>query len=464
MEIETCFSRGVCSHRPLLRLRTVLRLALGVVLWVATAERVMAADLQRELEAASQAVLGVQEKLEQEINEGNLAQANQRLLAVFPKEKRTPAQTLVLANMLYGVDAKLSYAMHKQVAEELPNEPLAQLEWAMEQHRAGEHAGALAAYEIYSKANPDFAPVHGLAADCLIHLGRTREAVSRWQQSEQARSGSLERLESIVCDVNKDPGQEQRRARLCAKASTDVDAAVELIALDLDFERDWWNRGPHRGHLAHDLGLLKKLPANPRLKAAQCAAECLLKEEPSAGVIREVLQRHGFLIDPSQTLPADGALLSAMLNASINAEVFTREEARRRFGDRLRELAKGSKDASLHNVVAYLYRGTDTMPAIEQEAWDATHDARFAAGYLAEQAGRKALRPGDPLLERALREFPENSFVLRIAVSVNDPPDEKLLVQAIKAEYRHFSVAGFISRPGARVLRGYFEVLGKTLK
>jgi predicted RNA polymerase sigma factor len=79
------------------------------------------------------------------------------------------------------------------------------LEWAMEQHRAGEHAGALAAYDAYSKQHRQYAPVHGLAADCLIRLGRTREAASRWKESENATEGTLVKLESLVCEIYKDP-------------------------------------------------------------------------------------------------------------------------------------------------------------------------------------------------------------------------------------------------------------------
>jgi hypothetical protein len=76
---------------------------------------------------------------------------------------------------------------------------------------------------------------------------------------------------------------------------------------------------------------------------------------------------------------------------------------------------------------------------------------------------RKSLKPGDPLLERALREFPDNSFVVGMALSLKDVPDEKLLVQAIQAEYRHFSIAGLFPRPSARPLRSYFQKLAKTM-
>jgi hypothetical protein len=50
-----------------------------------------------------------------------------------------------------------------------------------------------------------------------------------------------------------------------------------------------------------------------------------------------------------------------------------------------------------------------------------------------------------------------------MALSLKDVPDEKLLVQAIQAEYRHFSIAGLFPRPSARPLRSYFQKLAKTM-
>ena len=440
---------------------SVLRLVVCVVFAVAicAGRAATRASFEEELQIASQTLMGAAQKSEEEMNAGKVQAANERLLGIFPKGTRTPAQMLALGNMLYGIDAKLSYALHKQAAREVPREPLVQLEWAMEQHRAREYEGAVAAYEVFSKASPDFAPVHGLMADCLIRLGKTREAVVRWQQSERARTGTLERFEHLVCEVYKDPGQEERRAVLCAKALTNAEAAVELVAQDVNFELDWWIRGPHRRHLLYDVVLLRNFPRTPRVKAAHCAAELMLQKEPTAETVRQVLSRHGFLIDNEATLSADGALLSAMLAALIETELFSREEARRQFGGRIRELAKNSKDANLHTVVASLYIGTDEMASIEREAWEKTGDWRFAAGYLSEVLAKKALKADDPLLERALRDFPENSLVMVAAMRLKGVSDEKLLVQAIKAEYRHFSG----ERPSARLLREYFQVLARTL-
>jgi hypothetical protein len=407
----------------------------------------------------------VLEQVGQQLEEGQFDPANQRLLAFFPPSGRTTAQTLALANTLYGVDAKLSYRLHKQAAQELPQEPLVLLEWAMEQHRAGEYAGALEVYNAYSKAHPQFAPVHGLAADCLIRLGRTSEAVARWQESERAHDGSLETLESLVCEVYRDPSLEQQRAALRTRAQQgDTGAAVRLMALDGRYEHDWWNNGPNRAHLEHDLPLLQNLPPGPRINAARCAAECLLKPEPTAQEIRAILNRYGCLVDPQKTLPSDASLLSLMLGVAIDSDALTRKQARQQFGDALRLRASSSSDPSLFNVLAYLFLDTEPLADIEKQAWEATHDPRFAAGYLTERLKRKSLDQKDPILSQALQQCPEDSWITLTAIAVSTSPDEKLLVQAIKAEYRHFSSApDLVLRPSARPLRRYFVELARVL-
>jgi tetratricopeptide (TPR) repeat protein len=440
-------------------------LGCGMLLLLSGARSSGGDDFQAELVRASSTLASVQEGLEQQVHEGKLAQANQQLLETFPKDKRTPAETLAMANMLYGMDAQLSYALHKEVAQQLPDEPLAVLEWAMEQHRAGDYTGALESYNKYSKTHPQFAPVHGLAADCLIHAGKTREAVARWQESEKAREGSLETLESLVCEVHRDPTLEQRRADLFSKARQgDVDAAVRLVALDCKYERDWWNNGPNRANLEQDFRLLQTLPTHPRIKGALCVGECMLKEEATAKDVEAILKRHGYLVDPQRTLPSDAVILSLMLGATVDAGVLSPSQARERFGDVLRDKARNSRDADLHNVVAYLYAKTESMAEIEKQAWEATNDPRFAAGYLTERLKRKSLTSEDPLLAKALHQFPEDSWILLAAIAVSGSPSEDLVVRAIKAEYRHFSCGpGLILRPSARPLRAYFAALGRML-
>ena len=109
----------------------------------------------------------------------------------------------------------------------MPNEPSVQYEWALEQHRARKYAEAADLYQKYIAAHPNFAPVYGLRAECLLRQGKTAEAIARWNQSEQASEGTPEDAESLICEVNGGPSPDQRRCELLAKAQTgDIESAI----------------------------------------------------------------------------------------------------------------------------------------------------------------------------------------------------------------------------------------------
>jgi len=66
----------------------------------------------------------------------------------FPIETRDAALYFALGNMLYAHHFDLSYAMHRTAWEMDRGNPYVELEWALQQQRAGDCEGALAAYRI----------------------------------------------------------------------------------------------------------------------------------------------------------------------------------------------------------------------------------------------------------------------------------------------------------------------------
>ena len=418
----------------------------------------------REARAAITPALQAAEKL---VVEGRLDEANQKLLAVFPAESRSAAQVLTLGNVLFSQAPKLSYELHKRAAKELPDEPNVILEWAMEQHRVGEYAGAAASYQQFAKANPRYAPVHGLLAECLLRTGKTREAVDAWQRSEEARQGTIEQFESLVCEVNGHRYPDRERVALREKARQgDLDAAEKLIALDGAFERDWWNKGPRRKYLELDLKLLgdAKFDDAERLREIVCAGECELARAEDRNA-SDVLRKHGFLLGDRDALPRSGAILSIMLGAAESAEAVTVEEARTKWGEAILESAQTRRDAEMFNVAAHLYIGTDKLAEIERQGWEATGDERCASGFLFGLAENQELSLDHPQLVKASQQYPENAMIAAIVVELTKKegkPLEPALVRAIKAEYAHFSLS-FGLRPGAGSLRKYFHMLAKEL-
>jgi len=426
----------------------------------------MAADVVEEIRSVYRKLQPSLPGIQERINEGHLTEANDRLVGMFPNADRTGVQALLLGNLLYSVDPKRSYALHKDAWEHLPNQESALLEWAMEQHRAGEHKNALETYDKVSQLNPNFAPVYGLAADCLIRLGRIKEACARWQESERARDGSLEKLEEMVCEIYKDASLQLKREKLRAKAEKgDVDPALELIALDGKFERDWWNDGPQQVYLKYDLPLLEKLRANDgRVKSAQCAGECLVEKEPTKETVRAILLRHGYLID-GRTLPEESRMLALIMGIALESEAISVSVAREAFGEKLLSRAIHEKDAELFNAVCYLQIETPEMEKVEKVAWGTTGKSKFAAGYLIELLRKGALNANDPVLEKAFAEFPEDAQIHAIGFGLKKDCGQEFLVQAIKAEYKHFSISSAgVSRPSAMMLRACFAELGRVMQ
>lgn len=113
------------------------------------------AALSDQIKAASTKLAPALEKSERLTLEGQFDEANAGILATFPEGSRTAVEKLVLGNVFFGMLPKISYDLHKQAAEELPDAPDVLLEWALEQHRAKEYKGAAATYEKYSKLRPN---------------------------------------------------------------------------------------------------------------------------------------------------------------------------------------------------------------------------------------------------------------------------------------------------------------------
>jgi hypothetical protein len=418
---------------------------------------------------AGDALSPVMERAEKMLVEGKVDEANDLIVATFPEATRTPVQSLVLGNVLYGQDPARSYKLHKEAAAGMPDAPEALFEWAMEQHRAKEYQAAAKSYEAYLKLRPDHAPAYGLLAECKIRSGDIDGAVKAWERSEKARGGSLEDFESLICEVNGKPASDRERAALLAKvAKGDLAACESLLLLDSDWRTDWWNSGPATQRLKHDLPIVRGV-ANPdgRVRAAICVAECALDSEAEEPKPRPILEKFGLLIDKDATLPENGKALSLLLHYAIEGEVLDRERARAALGGKTVELASKTKDAEAFNAAAYLYIGTPRLAEIDEAAWNATHDVRFAASLLAGRLADGKLGADDPVLTKALQDYPEDAYIAAFALSVAqsaNKPIEEPLVRAIKAEYSHLSgstVGVAAMRPRANTLRGYFVQLSK---
>jgi tetratricopeptide (TPR) repeat protein len=408
------------------------------------------------------------------MNSGDYNGANAMLQATFPQQSRTAAECFVLGNVLFEIDPRDSHGLHEAAAKAEPQNSSVAWEWGLEQHRAGDYAGALKSYQAFSDARPQCAGAYALQADCLLHLNRIDQAIEAWHKSESAPDGTVETMEELVCAVHREPAPFERRAVLLARAmqKRDADAAADLIALDCDFPRDWWNSGPYEAFLSHDLPAVTMAMQlgrdDPRARAMACAAECARADHDDAAAVKKILTANRILLDANQTIPTHGGLLSVILGIAVESQAIDETTLRRQIGPTILALAEKSHNAMLWNVAAFAGPSDhpDKLLELERDGWAATGDARFAAGvlYLKLQQGR--LKDDDSDLRAALKQFPQSGLVQRamIEVAVRDKTvTRSKLAAAAQAEFAHFSSfvapATVVNRPRSDYLRQYFAMM-----
>lgn len=435
-------------------------------------------DFNDEVQTATQTAQATEAQRTQLLVEAKVAEATVLLLNAFPEKTRTAAQTFVLGNTLFEIDRAASYRLHKRAAELAPNEPMVTFEWAMEQHRAGEFAVALASYQKFSPTRPEWPVPYALQADCLLRLGRVDEAAAAWVKAELALGGTVQELETFVCAIKREPVPYAWRAELLKKAAQqkDAQAAMDLVALDCAFPLDWWNVEANQSYLDHDvpavLGALNLPKGDARRRAIECGKAIgeIKADDPDA--VKQALTASVFLLDPGHTVPPHGGLTRVLLLKALRLKLVSDAELRQTFGPLLLKQARATgKDATWWELACTCgskESDSDAQLKLEREAWKATADARFATAVLAIRQGTGNLAWGDAELAAAVKQFLENGPILREAVLQAEKAGKltkDLLAQAVKAEFKHFSstVARFsnANRPSAEYARQYFAAMSK---
>lgn len=428
-------------------------------------------DFMEEVQKSSAELEAPQQVAGKMLLGGDLAGSNKYLLDAFPESTRTLAQAFVLGNMLFALAPETSYELHKKVAKELPDEPYAQLEWALQQHRQKEYAGAVEAYSVATKAMPDRAVFHGLQAECFIQLGKIDEAVAAWKRSEEATNGTLIDFESMVCEINGGFSPLQKRCLLIERVRAgDIDAAEELVVHDSEYTTDWWNSNVNSRFLRDDVELIRGMKSDDKADVDEIvrAVDIILAAEKNAEAAKSAFVQNHFLLDEEHTLPKRARLASHLMGILETHELMTSEAMRATWEEQITNRAMSEKSDVLFNIVAHLNLGTDRLAAIQDLAWKTTGGEVFATSRIVALDVNDKLTLDNPLLNEATERFPRNGVIaqsfLRCTISAKQPPKDAL-IQAIKAEYSHFSTGpGLYVRRSARKLRAYFQLLSQELE
>jgi len=349
--------------------------------------------------------------------EGRVGESNQAVLDAVPEAKRQPVHNFALGNVLYRTRPDISRALHRKAVEAVPESVMAQLEYAMEEQRAGNCADAAPAYLKVLTAQPQREDLHALYADCLVQLGQYKLAAEHWLKARHDRHHVL--IEKQIHEIYGKTAPGQRRGEMLEQFRRgQTELAEAIIWQDLDFDQDWWNSRTDDVFLARDLAEIGGALGveSRRFRELKLWADAATGKRK----LGEGLSELNLLQPPSGAFPVSSfaayhlirmALSESLTNAAFLLKTYEAELRRR-------ALADGADDLKAMEILGFLIydQRRDQIAEIDLAGWKRYQMAPYAASYLNElrQAGKLSLTT--PELAAAVNEFPRNVLVQELAL------------------------------------------------
>src|SRR5215510_557135 len=302
--------------------------------------------------------------------EGRVGEASQALLDAVPEAKRQPVHDFALGNVLYRSRPDISRALHRKAVEAVPESAMAQLEYAMEEQRAGNCAEAASAYRKVLAAQPQREYLHALYADCLVQLGQYKLAVEHWLKARHDRHHIS--IEKQIHEIYGKTSPGQRRGEMLEQFRRgQTELAEAIIWQDLDCDQDWWNSRTDEVFLARDLteiGLVLGVESQ-RFRELKLWADA----ETGKRKLGEGLGELNLLQPPSGAFPVSSFaayhLIRMALSESLTNAVFLLKTYQVEL--RQRALADGANDLKAMEILGFLIydQRRDLIAEIDFAGW-----------------------------------------------------------------------------------------------
>lgn len=398
-------------------------------------------------------------------------------LSAVPDEEKTVADFFLLGNVLFHAQPMKALELQQQAAKLDPGAADIQLELGMCLHKAGKYREAAAAYTAYTESPTAKTRGPGvfdaLLADCLIRTGKYKAACDAWERVP-FRSYRI-KIAHYAQKIHGDTSPFQRHYDLLTRARLkDIDAAMQLILLDCEWDWDWWTVEVNRDFLKADSTEVAKLfPVDDkRVVLMQAIAEYHSPKSPDAEQFATVLKGENLIIGDKPVLPDHGLLVShaaqLVLENKLSTPAKLLEFHRARFEA---ELAKAADeiDVEMVNVYASLLaqsERSDELSRVDRIMWQKTNAPRFAASYLVSLVGddKKATNQE---VKRILSTHAEQRVVSSIALSLarkSEQPLTKPLAVAIAAEFKSLTPNPLSGTRTSDRLNALFKALRQSVQ
>lgn len=373
----------------------------------------------------------------------------------------------VAGNLAYDVAPDTALELHEAAAKLAPDAGEVQLELGFDYQRLGRCDRAAAAWSNADRLGALQSPGTGLAAYCFFKLGRLDEGLALWRRVDWRSHHT--RLDVAIHAVFGGPSALRTHALLHARArSGDERALRELVGNALDWRVDWWNTGPHPDAVDAAVALATDLKGKDNFVAreADCARRVIGAAQAPA--VRTALEGCRLVLAP-HAYPASSEVGKFLVDRAVALGVLDVNTLLARFGGELASRAQSAPgDRAALEVLAFLQvraRNAEGLVRTGELGWRRYRLPEFAlsraAGLLlSDDAAAKAQGPA--LLEQALRDFPDDSRLLRHAFVVKPPQGadrEAALVHLILAEYHGLHNGDMRT---ARALREFVAALAQS--
>jgi hypothetical protein len=382
-----------------------------------------------------------------------LFEANAELVKRADAEQ-SPYFDFIVANKLYGLDPEAAYRLHQRVFKAFPTVPEVNLEWAMVCHRRGELQPAIAAYQLYLKANPTD-PVWALLADCLVRAGKSRDAVAAWAKANHARNHVA--IEKMICSIYAGIDPLRKRADILQAVEKGAATHEALILQDLNMENDWWNSHIYFEGLDRDLARAAQALGKESRRYKEMDALAILGKNDKV-TEKDIFDQHRSLhvLVVGGAFPVNSAVAAQFIRLAVEHKLVAMDELLKRYGPELEDRATSKEgDVEALNILCVLHSSAENWKDVkkfDRYGWDRYKDVRFARSYLAELLRDKELTLETPDLKKAFDQFPEDAILWTYRLHVLGEQVELIdVLGAIQAEFRHLSVSTGVTKDSSKL-------------
>ena len=380
---------------------------------------------------------------DQLVRAGKLDQSDALLLGAIARERWNGVHYFVFGNLYFAQRDDLALEFLTQAYRAYPEEPRTNLEYALIQHRTGNCAAALPAYERALAVEGMPSQWHAVRAECLLREGQHEQAVRAWAEAsyETARVA----IDRAIHAVHGERRPMRRWYGLRKRIEAgEVELAGMLVQLDTRWDHDWWNIERNADQLRADLRWLEGRPGITAddMTSLRLYAE-LMDPKLQAADARAALQKSGLVVGEGARLPKDSLIASGLFVAALQHGAATREALHGAHGAELQRRSEAG-DVEALNGLAFLSaeQSREELIALERAGWERHGDARFAAGLLGLLAAEGKLGKDSKLLAEIRTAFPDDAKVQSTALEVAITSGQgvrEAYVAALAAEFTSLS-------------------------